>query len=220
MVQIIPAVLATSEQQYQEDINKIASSESLKEGWVHIDFADNIFVQNKTIEPEVINKFPTNLRKEAHLMVKHPSSPWIYELEKADFSRVIIHLESDTEDWISSNLAYLGDQGIETGLAINPETKLEKALRFENDIDLLMILGVKPGLQGQQFLPETLNRVKEAVRLFKNPTGSKIAVDGGVSNKNAKLLADAGADILIVGSYLLTGDIGENLENLWEVING
>ena len=220
MVQIIPSILATSEDQYKNDLSKLESAQSLEDGWVHIDFADNKFVQTQTVGVETAEKFPTNFKKEAHLMVVHPSHPWISELEKLNFSRIIVHLESDTQDWITDNLRYLEDKNIEVGLAINPDTELDKVSPFINDIDVLQIMGINPGLQGQQFIPETINKVKKAVQLFKGQYGPKISVDGGVKDTNAKLLMDAGADILVVGSYLLKGDVDENLENLWEIING
>lgn len=220
MVQIIPAVLATSEEQYSADIAKLASSQSLSEGWVHIDFMDNKFVPNLSISPSVSAKYQLAFKKEAHLMVSHPSSPWINDLEKLGFQRIIMHLESDTERWLMDNLRYLEDKDIESGLAINPQTQVEKVLPFKNNIDLLLILGVHPGFQKQQFIPETVDKVKKAAQLFKGKYGPKIAIDGGINNSNVKLLADAGADVLIVGSYLLQGDIDKNLEALWENING
>lgn len=214
MIQIIPAVLATSEQEYQADIKKLSLSRSLSEGWVHIDFADNIFVQNLTIESEIIQKFPTKLRKEAHLMVSHPKE-WTDKLLEAGFERIIFHIES--EDNIEETIIYIKSKGLEVGLAINNETTIEKLQPFVGKIDIILVMAIVPGFQGQPFIPEALDKVK-AIKSKNWPV--KIGVDGHVNNETIKDIIKAGADYMYVGSYFLKGDVEENLENLWEIING
>ena len=113
MVQIIPAVLATNEAQYREYINRLNQVSALEGSFVHIDFADNIFVQNYTIDPVVVQKFPTNLRKEAHLMIAHPKD-WIDKLAAAGFKRVIFHIEC--EDNIDKCIELIKTKNIEVGL--------------------------------------------------------------------------------------------------------
>jgi len=234
MVQIIPAVLAISEQQYQEDINKLTASKSLSEGWVHIDFADNIFVRNKTIEPETIQKFPTNFRKEAHLMVAHPKE-WIEKLAKAGFKRVIFHIE--VEDDIDESIEIIKSKGLEVGLAIKNETPIEKLEPFIDKInrgtvrlrrinrgtvllrkiDIILVMTVIPGFQGQPFIPEALEKVRK-IKSQNWPV--RVGVDGHVNADNAKEIIRSGVDFMVVGSYLLTGNVGENLESIREAING
>lgn len=220
-MQIIPAVLATSEQQYREDINKLVLSKSFSEGWVHIDLADNKFVQNQTIDPEIIQKFPTNLRKEAHLMMKHPMQT-IYKLINLQFNRVIIHIESDNMrsgpvDYIRDELWDLEEAQIESGLAIKPGTSLSWLEPYFNEVDVVLIMSIEPGFQGQPFIDDSLGKVKQLVKMRSNGNYQfKIGVDGGVKDKNVKQIADAGADYLVVGSYLFQGDgdIDKNLEKL------
>lgn len=213
MVQIIPAVLATTEEKYQSDINKLNSSPSLSEGFVHIDFADNEFVQNQTISPEVIQKFPTNLRKEAHLMVVHPKD-WIDQLKAVGFERIIFHLES--EDDILLVIENIRSKGLEVGLAINKETALEKLEPFVEKIDLVLVMSIIPGFQGQPFIPQTLDKVRQ---IKSNNWPVKVGVDGAVRNSNIKEIVESGVDFITVGSYLLKGDVEENLEMLWEVLS-
>lgn len=214
MVQIIPAVLATTEKQYLSDITKLEQTPTLKEGWVHIDFADNIFVQNLTIEPEIIQKFPTNLRKEAHLMVSHPRE-WVDKLIEAGFERIIFHIEA--KDDIQDVIDYIKDKGLEVGLAINNETAIEKIEPFAGKIDIILVMTIVPGFQGQPFIPAALEKIKE---IKSKGWNVKLGVDGHVNSKNAKEIMDAGVDFMVVGSYLLKGELDENLENLWEVIDG
>lgn len=214
MIQIVPSVLATSPQQYLADISKLSSCEGLSKGWVHIDFADNIFVQNKTIESSVIGQFPTPLRKEAHLMVAQPKK-WIEGLVKVGIERVIFHIEAedDTDDCIN----YIKEKDLEVGLALKSESPIEKLTPFIPKIDMVLLMSIIAGFQGQSFIPKSLDTVRE---LKSKGWDIQVGIDGGVKDDNIKEVVDAGVDFVIVGSYLLEGNIDENLENLWEVING
>lgn len=216
MVQIIPAVLSTTEEDFVRDISRYQKS-SLNEGWVHIDFADNIFVQNGTIRPSLIAKYPTTLHKEAHLMVSNPLQ-WIDELVGAGFERVVFHIEAQD---VTKCIEYIKAKGLEVGLAIKNETSLDKLEPFMDRIDVVLVMGIVPGFQGQKFIPETINKIKETSRLrSKDNYNFRIGVDGSVRDTNIKEIVQAGADFVIIGSFLLKGNIDENLENLWEKLNG
>ncbi len=211
MIQIIPAILATSEEQYQNDLAKLSKSETLSEGWVHIDFADNKFVQNQTVGVETIEKFPTNFHKEAHLMVSYPKQ-WIDKLIEAGFERIIFHIES--EDNIDEVIDLIKAKGLEAGLAIKIDTALEKLEEFIHKIDLVLVMSIVSGFQGQPFIPEALNRLLKI-----KMKGIRVGPDGAINNGNIKEITKTGADFVIVGSYLLKGDTDENMEILWEIIN-
>lgn len=213
MVQIIPSVLATSEDQYHADISRLSQSEALNNGWVHIDFADNKFVQNKTIEPEVVQKFPTNFRKEAHLMVATPFS-WIDQLVQAGFERVIFHLES--KDNIEDCIKKIKESNLEAGIALRVETPIEKLQPFIDKINIVLSMTIEAGFQGQPFIPHSLNKVR-GIKSKNWPV--RVGVDGAVKDINAKEIVEAGVDFIIVGSFLLEGDVDERLERLWEGIN-
>lgn len=216
MIQIIPTVLAISEEQYREDIMRFAAVDSLKDGWVHLDFMDNKFVPNQGINPVVTSKYIIPFKKEAHLMVQHPKE-WLEGLVQAGFKRVFFHLESD--DDVDECISRIKDQGLEVGLVLNNETPLENLKPFISKIDVVLLMSVVPGFQGQPFLPEVINKIKEISRLrSKGNYSFRVGVDGGVKNTNIKQLVDAGVDYVIVGSYLLNGDIEENLESLWEAV--
>ncbi len=213
MVQIIPAILATSEEQYQKDLAKLTATEGLKEGWLHIDFADNIFVPNQTVGVETVSKFPADFEKEAHLMVVHPLD-WINKLVEANFGRIIFHIES--QDDTQKVIEEIKKRGIEAGLAINNDTDVSKLEPFLDKIDMVLVMSVVAGFQGQPFIPESLNKVRE----IKAKGSVRVGIDGHADNENMKEIVEAGADFIIVGSYLLKGDTDENLETLWEEMNG
>ncbi|MBI2596086.1 ribulose-phosphate 3-epimerase [Candidatus Daviesbacteria bacterium] len=216
MIQIIPAILSTKESDFERDIERYNNSELLWGGWVHIDFMDNLFVPNKSIEPEIVSKYPIKLYKEAHLMVLHPLG-WIEKLAEAGFKRVLFHLEA--ADDINECIESINSKGMEVGLALNIETPVEKLNPFADKIDKVLLMSITPGFQGNSFKREVLEKIKETSHLRSKNEDLKIGVDGSVKDENAKLLVDAGADFLIVGSFLLKGDINANLEKIWEKVS-
>jgi ribulose-phosphate 3-epimerase len=214
MVQIIPAVLSKTEEEFIFNIERLSRCESLKNGWIHIDFADNEFVPNQTIVPGNVARVHLDFKKEAHLMVSHPIR-WVDELVGAGFKRIIFHIESG--DDVDKVLDYIKEKGLEAGLAIKMDTAIEKLEEYKEKLDVLLVMSIEPGFQGQPFIAESFNRIRE---LKSKNWPSIIAVDGSVKDENAKQLVEAGIDNLVVGSYLLKGDIEENLERIWEVLHG
>jgi ribulose-phosphate 3-epimerase len=212
MVEIIPAILAITEDDFGHDLEKIDSCESFEDGWIHIDFIDNKFVQNQTITPDVFKKYQTNLKKEAHLMVVNPSQ-WLDDLYDTGFKRVIAHIEVG-EIELRNFFTKAKDLGLEVGLAINPETSIDEIEKYKEQVTEVLVMSVEPGLQGQKFIDASLNRVDALVD--KNIT---VAVDGGIGEDTIKRVIEAGATRVVIGSYLLKGDIDENMERLWEILH-
>lgn len=213
MVQIIPAILSTKEEDYARDILRYKRATSFKEGWVHIDFMDNLFVPNKSIEPSVISKYPINLHKEAHPMVLNPLE-WIDELANAGFERIIIHIEANKG---SESLEFIKSRGLRAGLAIKNDTPIDQLQPFIDKIDTILMMTIDPGFQGQPFIPQALDNVRN-IKAKNWPV--RVGVDGAVKDDNIKEIIKSGVDFVIVGSYLLKGDVDENLEKLQEKING
>lgn len=204
-IQIVPAILATTEEEYREILKKIESCPELAEGLIQIDLMDKKFVANESIKPEVIGRNPTKLKQEAHLMVEYPEN-WIDELIKTDVDRIIFPVE-DIEG-IEERINHIKNHGKQVGLSLNPETQVQKVQPFVVKLDVVLVMAVNPGFGGQEFIPEVLEKIKE----IKDKTlDVSVGVDGGVTPENAKLIVDAGADYLVVGSHLLEGNIDENL---------
>src|SRR3990167_7461718 len=213
MVQIIPAILATIETEYQEQLTKIQESGDFTGGWVHIDLMDNKFVQNASIRPEIIAKHPANLKLEAHLMVEYPEN-WIDGLVKVPVGRIIFPVVD--EAGIENRIEHIKGHELTVGLSINPETAVDLLKPFIELIDLVLVMGVHPGKQGQEFIPETIDKVRQLSKMREeNSANFTIEVDGGISPDNAKLVKDAGASYLVIGSHLTKGDIDENLAEIW-----
>ncbi|MBI4037030.1 ribulose-phosphate 3-epimerase [Candidatus Daviesbacteria bacterium] len=207
---IIPSILATTEEEYIKQLNKIMACPEVFEGWVQIDLMDNKFVQNQSVGLDTIAKYPTNLNLEAHLMVEDPVN-WIEQLAKLGFKRVIFHLEINKN--IDEVIEKIRNSGMEVGLALSPETPVEKLTPFIAKIDLVLLLSVHPGFSGQEFILDTINRVGKVGRL-RSSNKFLIEVDGGIDERIARDLVCAGADNLVIGSHLTNGNIFEHLKKI------
>jgi ribulose-phosphate 3-epimerase len=210
---IVPSILALSEQDYQKKINQIKMSDLTPDGRLHIDLMDYMFVPNRSIAPSVIGEYPISLKKEVHLMVKYPEN-WIDDLI-GQVDRIIIHTEEASG--IAERIAHIRNHGKEVGLAINPETSLEKLDPFMSTIDCVLVMSVHPGFSGQSFLRESLLRV-EQLKALQSLGHFEIGVDGGVNARNVHELQDAGADYVTVASALFEGDFNENYQKIYKLI--
>lgn len=211
--EIIPAILSQNTQDFKADLQKIVASQNLSSGWIHVDLMDNIFVPNFSIKAQELKGVDFgNLKKEVHLMVKEPES-WIKKCLELGFQRIIIHIECSGD--ISSYISMIKSAGAKAVLAINPPTPAENLAPYSNQIDGVLVMGVNPGFQGQSFIPETLDKIREIKAKF-NP--KKIEVDGAVKDWNAKGLVASGADIIILGSFLIKGNPDENLAVLLKAL--
>ena len=207
MTQIIPTVLDTTEEKYKVDIDKVLSVPELANNWVQIDLMDNKFVQNLSIGLDVIAKYHIFAKTEAHMMVSEPKR-WFKELKNLGFKRVLFPIEvGDTQSCIKE----ARKMGFEVGLTINPPTNLHLVLEFIDKIDVVLVMGVVPGFQGQPFSENTYQRVRK-IAGYKSRYNFLIEVDGGINPENARKLVDNGADILAVGSKLFNGYITKNFE--------
>lgn len=212
MVRIVPGILATKEVEYAEIAKQLDGAPALEDGWVQIDLMDGEFVDNKSISPEIVAKYPLNLKKEAQLMVEYPDN-WIDDLVKSDISRIVFPVEDQKIDFL---IEHIKKHGKEVGLSINPETPVENVETYLDQVDVVLIMSVKPGFGGQDFIPESVERVSQLSRLRRD-MGFIIEVDGGITPEVVPDLIKAGADNLVIGaSRLITGDLDENLEQFWE----
>lgn len=166
--------------------------------WAQIDVSDGIFSDPVTFnKPEELRGLDTSCKLEAHLMIyepEHELDKWI----KSGAKRIIFHYEATHKR--KEIIQKVKEAGLEVGLALKPITPWQFAERFFKDIDLVQILGVNPGLSGQDFQgEEIIHKIKTLKEAYQDII---IEVDGGVDDKNAKIIVEAGTDILAVGSYL------------------
>lgn len=168
--------------------------------WIHCDVMDGNFVPNITIGPFVIKAIAskTSLVVDTHLMIADPDS-YIEEFVKAGSHQVTVHQEACPH--LHRTVQFIKSLGAKAGVSVNPATPLSTLEEILPDLDMVLLMSVNPGFGGQKFIPSSIEKIKKLDRMRKelNPA-LVIAVDGGVTEENARELADAGADSLIAGT--------------------
>jgi ribulose-phosphate 3-epimerase len=165
--------------------------------FIHFDVMDGKFVKDKTFDSEFVKSISTgSLKKDVHLMVKQPEK-LVDKFIKAGASMISFHAEATKSP--KKLIKHLKDKGILAGLAINPATPVAKIEKFLDDIDYVLIMTVKPGKPGQKLIQSTIKKIKS---LTKKKPALTIEVDGGINVDNAHEVIEAGADILVAGSYI------------------
>lgn len=189
------------------EINRVNNSNS---DLIHIDIMDGKFVPNNTLEKFDMNKISKYSDKnfDVHLMVENPID-YISSFITPLTDYISIHLESKG---IDQSLKSIKQNGIKCGLAINPDTKIQKLYPFLEIIDMVIVMSVFPGKGGQKFIENTYDKVEILRNHDKN---IDISVDGGVSSSNSKILISKGASTLVSGSYLMKSDnINNSIKNM------
>ncbi len=171
--------------------------------FIHVDFMDGKFVANKTMpfrQMKHIYEY-TSKRLDVHLMVVNPKK-WIPKFATLNTEYMIIHIETEC---VEKSLDLIRSYAIKPGLAINPETPIDKVIPYLGKIDLILLMGVEPGQGGQEFQDETVSKLKELRKILKGyHSNIMISVDGGVNGETAQKLRQA--DMLVSGSYIINSD--------------
>ncbi len=196
---IAPSVLAADFANLQRDIEMINTSEA---DWFHIDIMDGVFVPNISFGMPVLDAINKHAKKtiDVHLMIVDPDR-YIATFKKLGANVLTVHYEACTH--LHRTLQAIKAEGMKAGVALNPHTNVDLLEDVIQDIDLVCIMSVNPGFGGQSFIENTYSKVEKLKALINRKNASTIIeIDGGVTNKNAKQLADAGADVLVAGSYV------------------
>ncbi len=203
MIEIAPAILTNDLSDFRHKYAELfALSHHFKT--LHVDFMDGQFVSGKTLMPAELAFLKTSpFLLTAHFMAYNPGQ-YFQAAKDAGFECVIFQLEAlKTPEEILETIATAKHLGLKPGLAINPETPLHRIGSWITQVGLVQLMGVHPGAQGREFVPEVLEKVSQLRQLSK---GVIISVDGGIKVGLARKLAQAGADILVAGSAILKAD--------------
>jgi ribulose-phosphate 3-epimerase len=198
---IAPSVLAADFANLQRDIEMINTSEA---DWFHIDIMDGVFVPNISFGMPVLDAINKHAKKtiDVHLMIVDPDR-YIATFKKLGADILTVHYEACNH--LHRTLQAIKAEGMKAGVALNPHTNVDLLEDVIQDIDLVCIMSVNPGFGGQSFIENTYAKVEKLKALInKKNAATLIEIDGGVTNKNAKQLVDAGADVLVAGSYVFS----------------
>ena len=210
-IKISPSILSADFSKLGTEIQDLEKAEA---DLIHLDVMDGHFVPNITIGPEVISKLRkyTTLPFDVHLMIS-PVHNFIKNFADAGADIITIHPEA-TSDLVSS-IKKIKSYNKKAGVSLNPKTSVNKVLPVLNLIDLVLVMSVNPGFGGQQFIKDTLEKVKVLRKeIDSKKLKTQIEIDGGINFENAKMAKEAGVDILVSGTTIFKENGGNLKKNI------
>lgn len=196
---IAPSILAADFANLQQEVEMLNASNA---DWIHVDIMDGVFVPNISFGIPVTEAISAHATKplDVHLMIEKPEN-YVEAFYKAGAASISVHYEACPN--LHRNLQQIKNLGCKAGVAINPHTNVQLLEDVIHDIDIVIIMSVNPGYGGQKFIENTYTKVRQLKEVIADAGASTlIEIDGGVNQQNARPLLDAGADVLVAGSFV------------------
>ena len=216
-VKIAPSMLEANFANLERDIHMVNQS---KADWFHLDIMDGVFVPNISFGMPVLKAMAQHTKKtlDVHLMIVDPDR-YIETYAQIGADILTVHAEACTH--LHRTLQGIKDRGMQAGVALNPHTPVSVLEDVINDIDVVCIMSVNPGFGGQKFIENTYPKVRKLRAMIDaKKSATLIEIDGGVNSTNCKDLVEAGADVLVAGSFVFSSDNPlETIKNLRQVAN-
>lgn len=200
---IAPSMLAADFGNLQRDVEMVNNSSA---EWFHMDVMDGVFVPNISYGPSIIKSMSKHTDKfiDAHLMIVNPDR-YINDYKNAGVHNLTFHYEAC--DHLHRSMQAIRAAGMQAGVALNPHTPVHLLEDIINDVDLVLIMSVNPGFGGQKFIENAVKKVEQTKDLIiQKKSEAKIEVDGGVNLDTGKQLVNAGADVLVAGSFVFKSE--------------